>query len=271
MWAAVIVGAIVGAYLGGSAANDNFNPFQWDWSSGTTWTGIAGGAVMGAISGASWGFALGAGAYASTLVNVAAYTVLAANTVSAVTTIASLSADFENGMRIMAGRFYLDPKRKFWGGMLQGVSHFTWEGFQNWVGYNAGHSLNFLGQVDRVDYFGGAMFLTNENASKQNGVSLGNTIIINYHREIDSTISFEEFVLTDPLYMHEYGHTFQSDRSGFGYLFVYGIPSLISASKSENGSHRRFWTENSANRWARRYFEWYGVDWNDFVDQYPLR
>jgi len=71
--------------------------------------------------------------------------------------------------------------------------------------------------------------------------------------------------------MHEYGHTFQSERSGFGYLFVYGIPCLISASKSKNGSHRRFWTENSANRWARRYFEWYGVDWNDFVDQYPLR
>ena len=101
-------------------------------------------------------------------------------------------------------------------------------------------------------------------------MTIGNFININIPGVVDNSISFEQFVLTTPLYMHEYGHTFQSERSGFGYLIGYGIPSLISAKKSNNGEHHRFWTETSANRWARRYFDdRYGVVWN--FDDYILR
>nr|WP_314289224.1 RHS repeat-associated core domain-containing protein [uncultured Capnocytophaga sp.] len=50
-WIPVIIGAIVGAYIGGSQANGTYNPFRWDYSSGNTWLGIGGGAVIGGVSG----------------------------------------------------------------------------------------------------------------------------------------------------------------------------------------------------------------------------
>ncbi|WP_010520301.1 RHS repeat domain-containing protein [Aquimarina agarivorans] len=48
---AIIIGAVVGAYIGGAQANGNWNPLKWDWSSGATWAGIGIGAVVGAIGG----------------------------------------------------------------------------------------------------------------------------------------------------------------------------------------------------------------------------
>ncbi|WP_268225813.1 glycohydrolase toxin TNT-related protein, partial [Sinomicrobium oceani] len=46
------VGAIVGAYIGGSQANGTWNPLKWNWKSSDTWIGIGGGAVIGAAGGA---------------------------------------------------------------------------------------------------------------------------------------------------------------------------------------------------------------------------
>ncbi len=49
---AIIVGAVVGAYIGGAQANDgNLNPTEWNWSSGSTWLGVGGGALIGGVSG----------------------------------------------------------------------------------------------------------------------------------------------------------------------------------------------------------------------------
>uniref|UniRef100_A0A6I8U0Q3 Tox-SGS domain-containing protein n=1 Tax=Aedes aegypti TaxID=7159 RepID=A0A6I8U0Q3_AEDAE len=46
----LIVGlAIGGAYLGGSAANRNWNPAKWKWKSGKTWLGLIGGGIGGAL------------------------------------------------------------------------------------------------------------------------------------------------------------------------------------------------------------------------------
>jgi RHS repeat-associated protein len=49
--AAVAIGAIVGAYLGGSTANGTFNPVKWDYSSSATWIGMGTGALIGGLSG----------------------------------------------------------------------------------------------------------------------------------------------------------------------------------------------------------------------------
>ena len=49
---AIIIGAIVGAYIGGAQANGDWNPLNWDWGSGDTWGGIIGGAAIGGVSGA---------------------------------------------------------------------------------------------------------------------------------------------------------------------------------------------------------------------------
>jgi len=86
------------------------------------------------------------------------------------------------------------------------------------------------------------------------------------------------------MYMHEYGHSFDSKRFGPMYLFGIGLPSLASAYKSKkpirewNGKpvsnpynlypHDIYWTELRANSKAKEYFEkYYDIDWEK--DIYP--
>ena len=70
----IVTAAIVGAYVGGTAANDGeINPTKWDWSSGRTWGYMGIGAVIGAASsyvgvgvvGAGLASTLGSGALAT--------------------------------------------------------------------------------------------------------------------------------------------------------------------------------------------------------------
>ena len=145
------------------------------------------------------------------------------------------------------------------------------QGPQNVLGHGWSQIRITLGYADRVDYFGGATFTTNENNNTQGGVSLGNYINVNIWDNIQG--GFKERVLNDPLYMHEYGHTFDSRIFGPGYVFGIGLPSIISAGQStrENPTHDSFWTERRANRHAARYFQkYYGIDWSEDYDQiYP--
>lgn len=53
-WIFIAVGALLGAYIGGSTANGGeFNPGKWAWDSGDTWAGILIGGGLGALGG--WG------------------------------------------------------------------------------------------------------------------------------------------------------------------------------------------------------------------------
>ncbi|MFR2068957.1 MAG: RHS repeat domain-containing protein [Bacteroides nordii] len=54
-----IIGVVIGAYTGGTIANDGqYNPAKWDYSSGKTWGYMFGGAVVGRISGVTgWAIA----------------------------------------------------------------------------------------------------------------------------------------------------------------------------------------------------------------------
>jgi hypothetical protein len=72
----------------------------------------------------------------------------------------------------------------------------------------------------------------------------------------------ERFILGSQLCMHEFGHTFDSQRFGWLYLPVIGLPSLISA--MGKGDHNTFWTEIRANRHAKWYFsKYYAIAWNE--------
>ena len=130
-----------------------------------------------------------------------------------------------------------------------------------------------MGNVDRVDFLGGATFVTNEYAADGHGVSLGNFINVNHTGAIEG--NFADYVKSDPLYMHEYGHTFDSQAWGPLYLAKVGIFSAHSAETSEriinqhghtiNTTHDFQWYEMSANRHAANYFgRYYGVDWNGY-------
>jgi hypothetical protein len=63
---AIIAGAIIGAYIGGSIANNSFSPSEWAWKGEDAWktyTGIG----LGAVAGAFAGKAIGAGIVGKTI------------------------------------------------------------------------------------------------------------------------------------------------------------------------------------------------------------
>ncbi len=156
-----------------------------------------------------------------------------------------------NAAEIFIGNFYIDENKPFLVGIWEGVSRHTWQAPQTIIGYSVSQFKNTIGKVDRVDYFGGATFVTNENADKQNGVSIGNYININFRGEVDE--GFDKFVLKTRLYQHEYGHYVQSQIFGLSYLFAVGIPSLHSAATSTEEEHHNRWYEKQANKYAANY------------------
>ena len=185
--------------------------------------------------------------------------------------------------KINNGLYYTDPNKNFWEQAWQLTSRFSWESFQTTVGYYYTQGRNALGYVDRVDFFGGATWATSENASARGGRSISNYINMKTREEI--TGSFEERVLSDPWFMHEYGHYIQSQNWGPLYLPVVGIASGIAASKNDifvrnDQPYNRTMDdiagiEMKANRRAEKYFRNnYGVDWdyegNDIFYKFPL-
>jgi hypothetical protein len=171
-----------------------------------------------------------------------------------------------NGAKAFLGNFYLDENH-WLGGIWQGFSRHSWEMLQSFIGEGYTHIRNIAGNVDRVDYLGGATFATNEHSDHNNGVSLGNFINTNIDHEIAG--NFDDYVLSNPMYMHEYGHTIDSRAFGLSYLFAIGMPSFISA--AGDGNHSKYWTEKRANRRAKSYFgKYYGIDWNTAVSPYYI-
>jgi hypothetical protein len=192
---------------------------------------------------------------------------------------------FNNSIRMIGGLFQTDQNKGFGANLGMLASRWSWELPQTLAGLGYSHIRNFSGNVDRVDYFGGATFATNENSDKRDGITMGNYINMNIRDEI--TGSFSDYVLNDPMFMHEYGHTIDSRKFGFSYLLVIGNLSLISAWTSkdvitkwkgksvENPNrferHDIFWTETRANRNAAKYFnDHFGINWEVLYPRYPL-
>jgi len=175
-----------------------------------------------------------------------------------------------NGAKTFLGNFYLD-ENNWLGGVWKGFSRHTWEIPQSLIGHGYTQARNAFGNVDRVDYFGGATFATNDNAGYSDGISLG--IFINTNIDHEITGNFDNYVLSNPMYMHEYGHTIDSRAFGLSYLFAIGIPSIFSANKANNDPsyhHYEYWTETRANRRAEKYFKkHFNINWN--YPRYPLR
>ena len=167
---------------------------------------------------------------------------------------------FRLAVQITRGLFLTDKKRTFMGRVWQLLSRFTWELPQTFAGwlYSVGRAL--AGQVDRVDTLGGITFATKLGCNYGMGVSLGSFVDLWAGSWMHG--EGEGFILGSQLCMHEFGHTADSQRFGWLYLPVIGLPSLLSA--FGKGDHSVFWTETRANRHAKRYFsKYYSVAWNE--------
>ena len=130
------------------------------------------------------------------------------------------------------GNFYIDENRTFMGGLWQSISRHTWEHPQTSIGSDFSQMMNMIGEVDRVDYLGGATYSTGEGREgSEYGITIGSFIKMKINGKIEG--DFTEYVLSNPLFMHEYGHYIDSQRMGLTYLINVGLPSLISAGTSE--------------------------------------
>lgn len=112
----------------------------------------------------------------------------------------------------------------FRGNLKQIVSRFIWEAPQTALGYMFANTYNFFYGVRSVSFFDGATAVEAYNRN-MGGVTLGSYII------------GEKGLHADPynkLFQHEYGHYVQSQRTGLGYLFSHGLPSLLSAIRNKN-------------------------------------
>jgi hypothetical protein len=166
--------------------------------------------------------------------------------------------------KIDIGGFKTDPNRTIAGRGLQLLSRWTWELPQTVLGKAASHSRNWLGQVDNVDYYGGATLVNDDDPSDPGwwGFSLGPYI---------NSKNMEADPYADAGFRHEYGHTLQSMLVGPLYLTHVGIPSLVGSGLDDLGwsDHDREWYETQANRMSERYFRNHdpgaltALPWND--------
>ena len=75
------------------------------------------------------------------------------------------------------GNFYIDENRTFMGGLWQGISRHTWEHPQTFIDSDFNQLMNMIGEVDRVEYFGGATYSTGEGREgSEYGITIGSFI-----------------------------------------------------------------------------------------------
>lgn len=182
-------------------------------------------------------------------------------------------------IKIAGGLFKTDSNQDFSGKVKQLISRFTTERLQTFVGYEFATIGNMFGWVDRIDYYGGATFVTNEYAKDGWGISFGTYIGVSLRSSYINR-PFEEYITYNTTYMHEYGHYLQSQMLGVAYLFTVGAYSLAQTwinsdkcvdYKGYSVPKSRFaWTEVWANIESGRYFGKYeGVDWSNFDIGHP--
>ncbi|WP_329903127.1 hypothetical protein [Porphyromonas pogonae] len=142
----------------------------------------------------------------------------------------------------------------------------TWEIIQTHLGLGYGLVFIICHRHARLTWAYGVTWIIQDKSSKYNGISLGSNIILNL--PYDQPFMTPSKICSDYLFMHEYGHSFDSHRWGPLYLIVIGLPSLVSIMYSQKPiaegvtMHDFRWFEINANKHAAKFFSKYGVVWN---------
>ena len=166
-----------------------------------------------------------------------------------------------NQAKIYGGLFVSDPNKNFGGRVWEVVSRFVWQGPQTMLGSSFATVSNLVGQVDKVDYWGGATVLSGNFWGQGGAVTLGSYITGSCDLSADPNKS---------LFQHEYGHYRQSQKQGPLYIFVVGIPSLYSAKVNNSVDHNKTRVEQNANKRGYEYlYRLYGdrLRWDHLHNQ----
>lgn len=131
----------------------------------------------------------------------------------------------------------------FQGGVWATISRLTWQLPQTMLGLTVNQGLNFVYQVNEVNYFDGATIV--DSKIKTGGMTLGSYILGPPGFKPD---------FRDHLFVHEYGHYLQSKKLGLAYLFVVAKPSILSAT-FDGDNHGNRWYETHASKLAADYFD----------------
>ena len=173
----------------------------------------------------------------------------------------------ERTAKIFLGRFYYD-ETQLGLGALKGISRHSWEFIQTSAGASFTQLKNAVDLVDRVDYYHGNTYATNEQSSVHEGVTIGNFINMDIKGSISGDISYY-VENSDQMYAHEYGHTIQSRVFGplYPVLGALSLGSVLSQDYSNSGHiHDEYFTEIMANRFVRSVFSNYS--WPDSNGDY---
>jgi hypothetical protein len=236
---------------------------------------------QGAVAGYCLGAGIGAGLQVpilSTIIKGAAYLDAGATALSAVKGLGQgvFTGDWSglsNAGKIFLGNFALNDKLSGLGGAWEGISRFSWEGIQQTLGYSFNQVYNSVSNNTSVHFFDGATLVNSDVEGGGNwGLTMGNFIM---GQNLRASIS-------NPTFMHEYGHTIQSGNWGLLYPFAVAIPSgwnYLFGNGSRiveyyNGfpiqDHQLRWYEEQASGYAADYFKkYYGIDWSEGANPTP--
>lgn len=163
--------------------------------------------------------------------------------------------------------------------VLHIISRHSYELLQSYLGLTISLLRVLLNQYTKIEYFDSTIYIVNEEISNNlGGISIANFININIYNKIN--VPFDEYLLNSPLFMHEYGHYLDSIKLGISYLFIIGLPSLISSITSHNilinntyyFSHNIRIFERRANQNSEKYFsKHYNIDWKLVSQEYPTK
>jgi hypothetical protein len=168
-----------------------------------------------------------------------------------------------NAWRIDMGLFQTDPNLNFGQRVWQLFSRFTWEQPLTTIGNLYAHSVNWTGDVERVDYFAGSTVLWNAN-KVNSGTTIGSYINISSWRTDRNGVRFARrpgFLGQydrDDLFIHEFGHYVQARQVSGPLTLLGGINSMISTAIEDwfgpPNFHDNSWWEMDASQRGLQYF-----------------
>ena len=149
-----------------------------------------------------------------------------------------------NNFKMWVGLFSTDSNKNFWGRSWELFSRFTWQLHQTALGFFMAEEYNIWGNVTKVSTKYGATVITTPNLGDSGrAFTLGCFII---------GASNVEALPDNAPFQHEYGHYLQSQLFGPLYISMIAIPSLYSATFTNN--HKKHLMEKDASTRGFKYF-----------------